>query len=117
MDAGVKRMLNTLTADSDFAAEEVRLTKQGGLSDADEIIASKLRDQGIETSNDNPRRVLSAAGFKFSRNYLKSVLVHCTTEMLAQQLKADQDESADGRSGRAPRIGRTLLINLSGHRN
>jgi hypothetical protein len=89
-------------ANPEFGAEQVRLSKRGGLSDADEIIASKLRDQGIQTSNAGLKGVLKAGGIKkLSGGIKKSDLVHCTTELLAQQSEAGLDESAGGSSGGA----------------
>jgi hypothetical protein len=83
-----------IVANPEFNAEEVRLSKKGGLSDADEIIASKLRDKGIGPSNEDLREVLRAAGIMSSDGIrLKSDLVHCTTELLAQQSEADGNMS------------------------
>jgi hypothetical protein len=102
MDAGVKRMLNTLTADSDFAAEEVRLTKQGGLSDADEAILGKLRDQDIAVSPAGLKEALKAGGIKKCSGVTKTKnLIHCVAEMLAQRSEAGLDDRAGGSSGGA----------------
>jgi hypothetical protein len=54
----------------------VRLSKPGGLSDADEILAIKLRDQGIVTTTAALKDLLKAGGVTaFGK---KAGLVHST---------------------------------------
>jgi hypothetical protein len=87
-------------ANPEFAAEQVRLSKRGGLSDADEIIAGKLREKGIVTTVAGLKDALKAGGVSF-HHAPKASLVHSVTEMLAQLSEAGLDESAGGSSGGA----------------
>jgi hypothetical protein len=88
-------------ANPEFDAEQVRLSKAGGLSNADEIIAGKLREQGYATTITALRDAMKAGGITGGGNKTKIVLIHCMTEMLAQLSEAGLDESAGGSSGGA----------------
>jgi hypothetical protein len=93
--------MTIFVAKPEFAAEQVRLSKRGGLSDADEIIAGKLREKkGIVTTLAGLKDSLKARGV-IGREETKATPVHSVTEMLAQLSEAGLDESAGGSSGGA----------------
>jgi hypothetical protein len=83
----------------EFAAEEVRLSKCGGLSDAHEIMAGKLREKGIVITVVGLRDALKARLEVTAARQSKSGLIHRVTEMLAQRSEAGLGESAGGSSG------------------
>jgi hypothetical protein len=85
----------------EFAVEEVRLSKSGGLSDADEIMARKLREKGILPTMASLSEALLNGISRTKADLTKSELIHVVTKMVAQKEEAGLDESAGGSSSGA----------------